>query len=172
MGGHRLLLGLGLILGRGRRVGDLAFRQDAFIFPLGLGGGLRLPAFAALALLGGLLDLLRRELILGRRLAFGLRLGLARLGDLLHVLRLGRGLGVGRFVRFRFVDLQRVVFDLARGFGVVGARDAPLHDLLLGLLLDVVDVDHVVHDRLVDDRRVADGTRALEVPTAAIAVVT
>ena len=71
--------------------------------------------------------------------SFGFALG----RDLFDLLRLRRRDRVGRLVGGRLEDLDRVALDLAGLLLVAGLFDLVDDDLLVGLLLDVSDVDDV-----------------------------
>ncbi len=105
-------------------------------------------------------------------MALGLRLRFAGCGDFLDRLRLRRRERLARLLGFGLVNLHRIAFDLAGLVGLRRAGDFPFDDFLLGLLLDVIDVDDVVHRHVVvDDGGMPDRSRPFDQRTSAIAVV-
>ena len=157
---------------RRRRIGLFALRQGG-VERLARGGALVALGLLALsfALLDRLLHLGRGEHIFGGRSALGLPLRLARGGDLFDLLRLGRRERGRLLIPLRFEHLDRLVLDLAGPFHLVCLGDVTLDDLGLCLLLDILDVDDLVHRHVVvDDLGVADGACALQERAPAVAV--
>jgi hypothetical protein len=70
---------------------------------------------------------------------------------------------LGRRCRRSRQDLESFAFDLARLIWISRGRNFVDNDFFLGLLLDVLNVDDVVHHHVVDDGDIAERPRVPQV---------
>src|SRR5680860_1718786 len=128
---------------------------------------------AAFSLLQSLPDLRGREQVVRRHLAARKTPGLALLGDVVDVPGLIRPMAATAFLQSGAINFVIVAADLASPVPVTRASDLSLDNLRVGVSLHVIDVDHGVHDRLVDNGGVSDRSGAIvgAAPTGAIADV-